>query len=100
MDNVTRKVSEMYERFPYPSPQPQGRKLKELANLLKLFCLETSYDLNGKSVLDAGTGTGHRLIEAAAAFPNTRFTAVDNSETPLAIARQAAVHEGIQNVEF
>jgi SAM-dependent methyltransferase len=100
MDHITRKVSEMYGRFPHRSPQPQGRKPKELANLLKIFCLETSYDLNGKSVLDAGTGTGHRLIEAAAAFPKTRFTAVDISETPLAIARQTAVHEGLQNVEF
>jgi SAM-dependent methyltransferase len=100
MDDITRKVSEMYARYPYPSPQPRGRKLKELANLLKLFCLETRYRLDGKSVLDAGTGTGHRLIEAAAAFKNTRFTAVDISETPLAIATQTAAHEGVQNVEF
>src|SRR5436190_22204650 len=100
MDDITRKVSEMYARYPSPSAQPRGRKLKELANLLKLFCLETGYDLGGKAVLDAGTGTGHRLIEAAAAFKNTRFTAVDISETPLAIARRAAVHEGVENVEF
>jgi SAM-dependent methyltransferase len=100
MDDITRRVSEMYAKFPYPSPQAQGRKLKELVNLLKIFGVETGYDWNGKSVLDAGTGTGHRLIEAAKAFKNARFTAVDISETPLAIARQTAVHEGVQNVEF
>ena len=37
MDEVTAKVSDMYSRFPYPSPQAAGRKLKELYNLLKIF---------------------------------------------------------------
>jgi SAM-dependent methyltransferase len=100
MDNITRQVSEMYAKFPYPSPKATGRNLRELADLLEIFCAETLYDLNGKSVIDAGTGTGHRLVEAAAAFPNTRFTAVDISETSLAIARQTAAHKGVQNVRF
>jgi SAM-dependent methyltransferase len=100
MDDITREVSEMYAKFPYPSPRAAGRKLKELANLLRIFCTETRYSLNGKSVLDAGTGTRHRLFEAAPAFKDTRFTAVDISETPLKIARQTAVHNGVQNVEF
>lgn len=100
MDDITRKVSEMYSKFPYPSPQAHGRKLRELVNLLKIFAAETGYHLAGKSVLDAGTGTGHRLIEAAAAFQNTHFTAVDISEKSLAIARQAASHGKVQNVDF
>ena len=100
MNDTTRKICDMYGRFPYPSSQPRRRRLTELANLLKIFCAETGYDLRGKSVLDAGTGTGHRLIEAAAAFPDTKFTAVDVSETPLSIARQTAVNERISNVEF
>ena len=90
----------MYAKFPYPSPQAHGRKLRELVNLLKIFSAETQYDLSGKSVLDAGTGTGHRLIEAAAAFENTHFTAVDISETSLAIARLAAAHGNVRNVDF
>lgn len=90
----------MYAKFPYPSPQARRRKLKELYNLLKIFSMETHYNFDGKTVLDAGTGTGHRLIEAAAAFKNTRFVAVDVSAPPLDIARQAAAQEGVQNVEF
>lgn len=100
MDAITRTVSEMYARFPYPSPQAQGRRLKELVSLLKLFSIETGYNFQGKSVLDVGTGTGHRLIAAAAAFPDTRFTAVDVSEAPLAIARRAAEDAGVRNIEF
>ena len=100
MDDTTRKVSDMYAKFPYPSPQARGRKLKELANLLSIFCREVGYDLKGKIVLDAGTGTGHRLIEAASIFKDTHFVAVDVSEAPLDIARQAAANERVQNIDF
>jgi len=100
MDDITRKVSEMYEKFPYPSPQAHSRKLRELANLLSIFSMEVGYELRGKRVLDAGTGTGHRLIEAAATFKGTNFVAVDVCEAPLSIARQAAANEGVHNIEF
>ena len=100
MNELTRQVSEMYSKFPYPSSQARGRKLRELRNLLTIFSMENRYDLKGKSVLDAGTGTGHRLIEAATAFEHPHFLAVDISETPLRIAREVAAHEGVQTVEF
>ena len=100
MDEVTRQVEAMYAKFPYPSPQGRSRHLKELRNLLKIFSVEAGYDLSGKTVLDAGTGTGQRLIEAAAAFRQTHFVAVDISEASLSVARQAAAHESLRNVEF
>src|SRR5262249_33544035 len=64
------------------------------------FAAENRYDFKGKRVLDAGTGTGHRLIEAARVLPETQFLAVDISETPLEIARRAAAEERVGNVEF
>jgi len=100
MDELTRQVSDMYAQYPYPSPQAKNLKLKELKNLLSIFSMENGYDMKGKSVLDAGTGTGHRLIEAAAVFKETQFLAVDISETSLGIARQVADLEGITNVQF
>src|SRR5436190_3145854 len=90
MDELTRQVSEMYGKYPYPSPQAKSLKLKELRNLLSIFSMENGYDMKSKSVLDAGTGTGHRLIEAASVFRDTRFLAVDISETSLRIAREIA----------
>jgi len=77
-----------------------GRKLTELADLFAIFSLETRYSFEGKRVLYAGTGTGHRLIEAASALKNTQFMAVDLSEASLAIARQAAGEQDLQNVQF
>ncbi len=100
MDAVTRRVSEMYDQFPYPSPEKGKKKLKELSNLLTIFSRETGYDFRGKRILDAGTGTGHRLLEAASVLRETTFVAVDISDRPLAVARDTAREEGIANVEF
>jgi SAM-dependent methyltransferase len=100
LDAVTRSVNEMYTRFPYPSPTAGRRKYNELSNLLALFCRECDVDLAEKRVLDAGTGTGHRLVEAALIFKNTSFTAVDLSEASLAVARATAMEAGIDNIEF
>jgi hypothetical protein len=55
-DDVVGQVSEMYGRFPYPSPLEHGLGLKELRNLLATFSRENGYELAGKSVLDEGAG--------------------------------------------
>src|ERR1051326_6233196 len=100
MDETTRLVQQMYTAFPYPSPKPGGPQLRELRNLLTIFTSETGYLFKGKRILDAGTGTGHRLIEAARALPDTEFVAVDISESPLAIARRTADEQGVKNIQF
>lgn len=97
---LTRRVEAMYSRFPYPSQDVGERRLTELANLLRLFEVEADVDFCGKSVLDVGTGTGHRLITAARRFPDTRFTAIDLCAEPLEIARATAAAAGVTNVEF
>lgn len=100
MDAITQSVKDMYAQFPYPSPQGGRQKYFELLNLLKFFSLEAGYSLDGKMVLDAGTGTGSRLIEAAAALRKTHFVAVDVSDVALNIAKQAAADRGLRNIEF
>ena len=100
MDGVTRGVNEMYTRFPYPSPTAGRRKYKELANLLGLYARETGFDLTSKRILDGGTGTGHRLAEAALMFKQASFTAIDLSEASLSVARATAAQAGLDNVEF
>ncbi|HEY2905785.1 MAG TPA: class I SAM-dependent methyltransferase [Vicinamibacterales bacterium] len=100
VDDTTRRVAEMYTRYPYPSHDRNERRLTELANLLRLFSAESRYDFRGKRVLDAGTGTGHRLIAAARLHADTEFVAVDLCEAPLAIAREAAAAAGVSNVSF
>ena len=40
MDEISKKVLDMYSVFPYPLPTPENRKSTELLNLLRIFCLE------------------------------------------------------------
>jgi SAM-dependent methyltransferase len=100
IESITRRVSATYDLFPYPSPATGIQNLKGLANLLTIFSRETAYDFRGKTVLDAGTGTGHHLLEAAAALKDTAFVAIDVSGRPLAIARETAKAQHVDNVRF
>ena len=97
---ITRRISATYDLFPYPSPEKGTKKFTDLANLLTVFSAETGYDFRGKSVLDAGTGTGQRLLLAAGVLKDTSFLAIDISGRPLAIAREIAREDGVSNVRF
>lgn len=100
MDEISKKVSDMYGIYPYPIPTSEDRKSTELLNLLRIFCLENSYQLESKKILDAGTGTGHRLTEVASFFRNNDYTAIDFSPRSLEIARKVAIKKSIKNVNF
>jgi SAM-dependent methyltransferase len=100
MDSVSKQVFDFYSKHPYPSPHMGELRLTELANLLKIFSLETGFSLSRESILDAGTGTGYRLIEAAAAYPDCQFVGLDLSEVSINIARAKALDRALTNIEF
>lgn len=90
----------MYRLFPYPVPTSDIRKSDELLNLLRIFELENSYKIEGKQILDAGTGTGHRLLRAASHFKKNNYTAIDFSEKSIKIAKETAKKNSIKNIDF
>ncbi|WP_239008510.1 methyltransferase domain-containing protein [Streptomyces sp. Tue 6075] len=49
---------------------------------------------DGPDVLDVGTGQGHAVNLPARAFPASRFTGMDMSESGIAAAREAAARLG------
>ena len=100
MDEISKKILDMYSVYPYPIPTSEAHKSTELLNLLRIFCLENSYSLESKRILDAGTGTGHRLTEVASFFRNNDYTAIDFSPRSLEIAREVAIKKSIKNVKF
>ncbi len=82
-------LKSQYEAFPYPTNTSSNGAYRELANLVKLLRLDCGYRLEGKRVLDAGTGTGLRLLELAAAFPENDYVGIDYSENSIACAERA-----------
>jgi SAM-dependent methyltransferase len=51
-------------------------------------------------VLDAGCGTGQRVVGLAQRNPGARVHGIDAAEAPLHVARELAGRHGVQNVSF
>ncbi|MEO3924511.1 amino acid adenylation domain-containing protein [Micromonosporaceae bacterium B7E4] len=92
------EVVRLYDRYPYPSPDDTGGLLHDVANAVAYLVEEDG--LAGWRVLDAGCGTGHRLVALALRHPEARFVGVDPSPGSLAVARALAARHGATNVRF
>jgi SAM-dependent methyltransferase len=94
----TDDVVAMYSRYPYPSPAVAGGLGYDIANLFSLLCRGDALD--GRSVLDAGCGTGQRVVGFAQRYPGARVRGIDAADAPLHVARELAARHGVHNVEF
>ena len=99
-DSITHKVQDMYKKYPYPSPSAELTQTNELLNLLRIFELESHIKLEEKSILDAGSGSGHRITSVAEFFKKCDFLGIDISETSLKIANELKNIKKIQNIRF
>jgi len=100
LDKITKKVEAMYKKYPYPSPSTNPSQTNELLNLLKIFELESKTKLEGKKILDAGTGSGHRITNVAQFYKKCNFLGLDISEKSLEIANELKKQKKIGNIEF
>jgi SAM-dependent methyltransferase len=94
----TADVVAMYSRYPYPSPVVDGGLAFDMANLISLLC--GADELAGKKVLDAGCGTGQRVVGFAQRYPAARVQGIDAAEAPLHVARELAERHGVHNLEL
>jgi SAM-dependent methyltransferase len=99
-DVITHKVSDMYKKYPYPSPATELAQTNELLNLLRIFELESKIKLDGKKILDAGSGSGHRIMNVAKFFQQSDFLGIDISEKSLEIANELKNTNKIENIQF
>ncbi len=99
-DKITKKVEKMYKEYPYPSPSTQSSQTNELLNLLKIFELENKTKLTNLKILDAGSGSGHRITNVAKHFKNCEFLGIDISDASLKIANIIKNNNNLENIQF
>jgi len=99
-DKITKKVKEMYLKYPYPSPSRETAQTNELLNLLKIFEIESKNKFQNVKILDAGSGTGHRIINVAKHFKKCKFIGADISNSSLDIANKLKKKNKVTNINF
>jgi 2-polyprenyl-3-methyl-5-hydroxy-6-metoxy-1,4-benzoquinol methylase len=95
---TTQDVKRMYEQFPYPSPIVGDSLIKDLSNAVGFLLPEA--EVAGRKVLDAGCGTGHRILALAQEYPRAAVTGIDMTEASLRVARQMMHKHDIGNLTF
>lgn len=95
------EVNEFYNTFTYPfTTVKQNHRMNGESIFLFLDYESDADGFTNKEFLDAGCGTGQRVIEMAKAFPNANFKGIDFSNNSIEIARNQAVSELTRNIHF
>jgi SAM-dependent methyltransferase len=97
-DDITRDVRLMYEAFPYPSPVVGDHLIRDVANMIA-FLFPPNF-FAGKRILDAGCGTGQRLVALAKAMPHTAFVGIDLTAASSHAVGELAKKHLVKNVAF
>lgn len=105
--NLLEKIRQQFDFGPYPRI-PLEKSPQEDTSQLFIHNLVTSYylryqrviDTKGKSILDAGCGSGYKSLLLAEANPGAQIVGVDLSETSVNLARQRLKFHKFENVEF
>lgn len=88
-------VQSLYEQNPYPA-SAVGAPIQDLANAISFV----QGDWAPSRILDAGCGSGHRLVALAKRFPNAEITGIDFAAAPLATASALLEQHGVGNVRL
>lgn len=92
-------VAEFYEVYPYPHVQRFSReRMERYAQPLLASGKMTLNELHGKTILDAGCGTGE--IACSLAAHASKVVGIDASANSLTLARKNAAQFKLKNVEF
>ncbi len=90
------QVRQLYEAFPYPAPTEADQLIEDLADTVD--GIVGLRDLPGWRILDAGCGTGHRLVALALRHPEAQFVGFDSSASAVEVARGVAHRHGATNL--
>lgn len=105
-DDISIKVKEQYETFPYPLWSYTDTHLAKeniteyLSSLGLKFSNNDFFSKNIKSILLGGCGTGKEAAEYAELLPDMEITAIDLSKASLGYAIRKCEELEINNVKF
>jgi len=98
-DNVSLKVKNQYENYPYPRWNMDFQKIKgSYSNLIKKY--PNTKNINIKKILIAGCGTGFQPINIARYDQNVEIHAIDLSLKSLSYGKRKAKEFGINNIKW
>ncbi len=109
MDEITRRVQQMYTRFPLPNfEMPEMPSEAELAAMGPMHRLEYNFyichphfkSFAGGKMLDGGCGTGNSTYRYAVRNPEVEILGVDLSEKSVFLAESRARKRGVTNARF
>jgi 2-polyprenyl-3-methyl-5-hydroxy-6-metoxy-1,4-benzoquinol methylase len=101
------KIREQFENAPYPNT-PLEKSPKDDAHLLHINSMVTAYyqrykrviNTEGKTILDAGCGSGYKSLVLAQANPGAKIVGIDISEKSVELAKKRLEYHGFTNTEF
>ncbi|MBU8869576.1 MAG: class I SAM-dependent methyltransferase [Gemmatimonadales bacterium] len=99
MDNITSRIRDMYEQFPYPAGRPANRIGNDVELALS-YQNRRPESTTARQVLDAGCGRGIGILGSATLQPEVHFLGVDINRVAIAEAENAARQRGLGNVRF
>ena len=95
------KVTEHYDRWPFPGEEFPGQDGLLLVRQLRSCLQEITEGTDvAPRIMDVGCGTGHTMLALARVFPEVAFLGVDISSQSLEIARRTAREGEVRNVTF
>lgn len=109
MDEITRRVQQMYTAFPLPNfEMPEMPSEADLAAMGPMHRLEYNFyichphykSFKGGMALDGGCGTGNSTYRYAVRNPGVEILGVDLSEKSVFLAESRARKRGAANVRF
>lgn len=86
------------QRLPFPTPDPDPSPSPAVALTAALYCKRAEL-AEGQDILELGCGWGSMSLFMAAAYPNSRVTAVSNSRTQREFIMSRAAERGITNLQ-
>lgn len=105
--SISDKIRQQFDFGPYPRV-PIDKSPKDETNLLFIHNLVTPYYLKyqevisteGKTILDAGCGSGYKSLVLAEANPGATIVGVDLSAESVNLAKARLQHHGFDNAQF